>query len=1058
MTFPKTRNWQFIARYSALALVAMSASACSLEERKTARVVIDLSELRSDRPAASRFATTSVNATANPTPAQPTWGSGVRALTSYSDLDCVMLNVMGEGIPSPFAGKPSIPPEKWDLTNVCSYIYPGSFSIPASLDQASIELSISVQKGPSRLIQVLGFNKAATLRCEDITLPMIVENDGVSVSNLFELGKTKVDLMSDATVEIQGNIASAKSVEGCGKTEMVIPFGSQGIWIPTACKAPYADVYLRKKLADGTLGLPRLANATARVTCISGQGPSLAVNPLSTGALAGTGNESAVVEADALALDVRWFADTTTSIEAASATLLSARYDVTAPTGTATLGLSNSTFIANLTNLSEAGRASIRSGSCSMASPLVAPEADVSFGNSQVALPSTQTLAAGIVYYLMVRDFAGNAYCPASLTYTGGGGNPGFGSFSFPAFINSANIQTTGPLLWLMTGACDSSQVDQVELFNESGTSLNRVSCTSGSFSLPVSGAALDGAPGAVSFSLKGWKVSTQVGASVSVPVTRDFSAPTVSLTLSSSTGTTGSTSSPLFSVAYSALTEGAYFELRRDSCTGNLSAESPLITGAAGNQQMTGSVPSPGTYSFYVRARDAAGNVTGCAGPVDYTFAATANSSGSGYLFIGGRAAGMPTHQVDRFSATSTGGGFLPAPPLDSATYRASGDTASFGVTEVGGAAFKGSYSQTGYALAIGGKNWISAGAVGGDIDVGAYLIQGASAWQTFQMPTINGGQFDRRRGAAVVSSGDAVWVIGGSAQATNPILKIAESSANQLTVSGAGTSTIKAHGLQGVFIKDAVNPRVLAVGGCLSGYEVAGGDCGAPLTDIFVIDPTATTPLLGVVPSTSGDTNRRGASFTAMPNGTAVYFGGVDGGNSVRTDFVVISPSTTAGSGGITKTLIPLATGCQAAAQRYRHMAVPLGGTQLAILGGQLSGNSYLVDGFVVDTANGNCVSLGTLSTTGPNSMSVSALGPGMMGGAAWVVGPVAAPELFVQSGNGSDAMWNIKFAITNGLVTGLATNGVSFDNRMQTSTTPQSGYVAGPGARDSYLPLQY
>lgn len=1068
MTFPKTRNWRFNARYGALALLAMSLSACSLEERKTARVVIDLSELRSERGAASRWDAPSVNATAMSTPAQPTWGNGSRALTSYSDLDCVMLNVMGEGIPSPFAGKPAIRPEKWDLNNVCSYIYPGTFSAPASLDQATIELSISVQKGPSRLVQVLGFNKAASLRCEDITLPMIVEGDGVNVSNLFELGKTKVDLMSDATVEIEGNIASAKSVEGCGKAEMTVPFGLQGIWIPTTCKAPYADVYLRKKLADGTLGLQRLANATARVACASGQGPSLEVNPLSTGALAGIGNESAVVESDALALDIRWFADTTTTIEAASATLLSARYDVTAPTGTASLTLDQAVqgrFVASFNDLSEAGRASIVMGSCSQSSPQVAPDSNVMAGASQLALQSGQTLISGEVYYLRVRDFAGNGYCPASLTYTGsvgggaGAGNPGLSYLIFPTFINSANIQTTGPLLWLMTGNCDSAQVDQVELFNESGTSLSRVSCTSGSFSLPVSGAALDGPPGAVSFSLKGWKVSTQVGAPVSVPVTRDFSAPSVALTLSNSTGTTGSTSSPLFSVAYSALNEGAYLELRRDSCAGTLSVESPLITGAAGNQPMTGTVPSPGTYSFYVRARDAAGNVTGCAGPVDYTYAAAANSGGSGYLFIGGRVAGSPTHQVDKFETAAGGGGFLAAPGLDPASYRAVGDAASVGVTEVGGAIITGGLSQSGYALAVGGRNWISAGTAGGDIDVWAYLTPSASTWSHLTFPVHSGGSVDRRRGAAVVSSGNAAWVIGGSSQTSSPIIKISEITSGQLNSASAGNLNVAAHGLQGAFIDDGTYQRVLAVGGCSSGYEGAGGDCTAPQTGVVVIDPKAASPYLGVVAATSGDTNRRGASLTPMPDGSAVYFGGIDGGNALRTDFVVIRPSTIAGSTGISKNLISLSTTCRGAAQRYQHVAVSLGGTQLAILGGKSAPGTLLSDGYVVDTANGNCVSLGTLSTTGPGSMSLSALGPGMMGGSAWKVGPATAPELFVQSGNGSDWMWNIKFAITNGYVTGLATtNGVNFDNRMQAALDPQAGYVRGPGARDSYLPLRY
>jgi hypothetical protein len=342
----------------------------------------------------------------------------------------------------------------------------------------------------------------------------------------------------------------------------------------------------------------------------------------------------------------------------------------------------------------------------------------------------------------------------------------------------------------------------------------------------------------------------------------------------------------------------------------------------------------------------------------------------------------------------------------------------------------------------------------MGGDINAFAYLASGASAWSYVKLSALSNGSIDGRRGAAVVSLGDSAWVIGGSAQAANPILKIAEGGsgpvATQLSEIG-----VAAHGLLGAVVKNAAgDTRIIATGGCQAGYEVAGGGCNAPLTGVIVIDPAGGTPFLGIVAS-AGDTNRSGASLTSMPDGTAVYFGGLDSGNALRTDFVVISATTT----GIAKTLVPLATGCQAAAQRYRHVAVPLGGTQLAILGGQTSANSYLVNGYVVDTANGNCAALGTLATTGPNSMSLSALGPGMSGGSAWKVGSATAPELFVQSGNGSDAMWNIKFTITNGYVTGLATtNGVNFDNRMQSATTPQTGYIAGPGARDSYLPLQY
>jgi hypothetical protein len=79
-------------------------------------------------------------------------------------------------------------------------------------------------------------------------------------------------------------------------------------------------------------------------------------------------------------------------------------------------------------------------------------------------------------------------------------------------------------------------------------------------------------------------------------------------------------------------------------------------------------------------------------------------------------------------------------------------------------------------------------------------------------------------------------------------------------------------------------------------------------------------------------------------------------------------------------------------------------------------------------------------------------------MMGGSAWKVGSATEPGLFIQSGNGSDAMWKINFAITNGYVSGLAVGGVSYDNRMQTALDPQAGYSRGPGARDSYLPLRY
>lgn len=1059
MTFPKTRNWRFNARYGALALLAMSLSACSLEERKTARVVIDLSELRADRAASSRWATSSLNATAMSTPAQPTWGNGSRALSSYSDLDCVMLNVMGEGIPSPFAGKPAIRPEKWDLNNVCSYIYPGTFSAPASLDQATIELSISVQKGPSRLVQVLGFNKAASLRCEDITLPMIVEGDGVNVSNLFELGKTKVDLMSDATVEIQGNIASAKAVEGCDRGEMVIPFSLQGIWIPTPCKAGFAEVNLRKKLSDGTLGVMRNAASLGRLTCNAGQGTTIEVNPLRTAALDPLDTESAVGQTDALVLDIRWFSDSAATTESASPTLISARYDVTAPTGTASLTLDQAVqgrFVASFTDLSEAGRASIVMGGCSQASPQVAPDSNVPAGASQVALQSGQTLIQGQVYYLRVRDFAGNGYCPTSLTYTGSDGNPGFNNLVSPLYINSANIQAQNPVVWTLTGACDSAQVDQVELFNELGTSLNRVSCTSHLFSIPVSGAALDGSPGLVSFSLKGWKVNTQVGTPVAIPVTRDFSAPTVTLTLSNQTGTTGSTQSPLFLVNYSALYEGMILELRRDSCTGPLSAESPWLqaSATAGNQQMTGTVPSSGTYSFYVRGRDVAGNFTGCAGPVQYTYAAAANSGGSGYLFIGGRVAGSPTHRVDKFETAAGGGGFLPAPGLDPAFYRAVGDAASVGVTDVGGAVITGGLSQSGYALAVGGRNWISAGTAGGDIDVWAYLTPSASTWSHLTFPVLSEGSVDRRRGAAVVSSGNAAWIIGGSSQTISPILRISEVTSGQLNSAPVGNLTVSAHGLQGAFISDGTNQRVLAVGGCLNFNQPSGADCTAPQTGVVVLDPGAATPFLGVVAAdASGDTNRRGASFTPMPDGSAVYFGGLDSGNALRTDFVVISATAT----GIAKTSVSMATGCQAAARRYQHVAVSLGGTQLAILGGKSAPGTLLTDGYVVDTANGNCVPLGSLTTLSP-AMSLSALGPGMMGGSAWKVGSATEPGIFVQSGNSSDAMWKINFAITNGYVSGLAAGGLSYDNRMQAALDPQAGYIRGPGARDSYLPLRY
>ena len=653
MTFPKTRNWRFNARYVALALLAMSVSACSLEERKTARVVIDLSELRADRAASSRWAASSLNATAMSTPAQPTWGSGSRALTtpltSYDQLHCVMLNVMGEGIPSARPDMPATRPENWDQNKICSYVYPGTYSIPTSINQTTIELSVSVQKGPARLVQLIGFKNPTGLSCEEVTLPMLM-SDGAGKER-YELGKTKVDLMSDTTVEIQGNIASAKPMDGCR-------------------------------------------------------------------------------------------------------------------------GLQN-----------------------------------------------------------------------------GGGGM----------------------------------------------SNLN------------------------------------------------------------------------------------------------------------------------------------------------------------SGYLFIGGRVDGEPTYEVDRFVATQEGGGFEDAPDLIGSDYIQPAESPGMGVTEVGGAVIRGINNS--YAIAVGGRTWTNPSNPGVDIAKLAYLSSSATAWSYLDLPKLNDDTVpDRRRGAAVVSLGDSAWVIGGSAQAPNPILKIAEGGSGPTVTSLPTFIGVAAHGLLGAVLKNANGTRIIATGGCHTNYEVATGGCDAPQTNVIVINPTTNAVSVESPNNANFDTARIDASLSMMPDGSAVYYGGIYQ-NSLRNDFVVISATST----GIQKDLKILQPSCQSA-QRYRHIAVPLGGNQLAILGGVDRYGALSTDGFVVNTSTGDCVNLGPLYAQGnlPNGGRVTALGPGMKSGSAWLVGSSAAPALFVQSGLASDWMWNIKFAIdANYNVIGLATqNGVSYDNRMQINATPQ----AGPGARDSYLPLQF
>ncbi len=442
MTFPKTRNWRFNARYGALALLAMSLSACSLEERKTARVVIDLSELRADRAASSRWAASSLNATAMSTPAQPTWGSGGRALTSYSDLDCVMLNVMGEGIPSARPDMPATRPENWDQNKICSYVYPGTYSIPTSINQTTIELSVSVQKGPARLVQLIGLKKPAALRCEDITLPLMM-SDGV-VTERHELGIAKVDLMSDTTVEIQGNIASAKLIAGCGGQQNgggppSVVFGNFGFSIPvSSCVSTNALVYLYQGVSGSFQGRNARKMSNAVLSCESRQEqddqgnsvtrdfifvPGVPYTQPYNSALLPNGSEGGIQDSDQLRLEVRWTDTGGTELDVNTRLRKEARYDGKAPStqdGIPSLEFDPNfrVFTSIFPNLSEDGFASIRQGLCN--GTYVTDEVPVKQFSSgfpvSLTVSNNVTLVPGS-YNLVVRDSVGNQYCPGVYYY-----------------------------------------------------------------------------------------------------------------------------------------------------------------------------------------------------------------------------------------------------------------------------------------------------------------------------------------------------------------------------------------------------------------------------------------------------------------------------------------------------------------------------------------------------------------------------------------------------------------------------------------------------------------
>ncbi len=240
--FPERRVWPLLG-------AALALAGCSLQPSSHSSVIVDLSPLargaqeqRAARlaaegwdptlarelglvsPTADRVLASRVDAAAvlPQEPAGPGLMSFPSAPTSLADFDCVVLNVIGPGIASLSPGDPVRPPEQWDLNSVCSYIYPGVLSQPVDLKSGDtqIQLEVQVDRGPSRLVQVVGFMKDPTLRCDQIPLKESVGSAGGNafqgqIGFFYELGKAKVDLFSDASVEISGGFDTNASIDNC---------------------------------------------------------------------------------------------------------------------------------------------------------------------------------------------------------------------------------------------------------------------------------------------------------------------------------------------------------------------------------------------------------------------------------------------------------------------------------------------------------------------------------------------------------------------------------------------------------------------------------------------------------------------------------------------------------------------------------------------------------------------------------------------------------------------------------------------------------------------------
>jgi hypothetical protein len=572
------------------------------------------------------------------TPAQPTWGNGGRALTRYDQLDCVMLNVMGEGIPSARPDMPATRPENWDQNKICSYVYPGTYSIPTSINQTTIELSVSVQKGPARLVQLIGFKKPAALRCEDITLPMMMS--GGVVTERHELGKTKVDLMSDTTVEIQGNIASAKLIDGCrglqngGGPSSYVAFNDNGLRLWDACQADYAEVYLYKKKdgsSDFTGAEPRRM-ASARVSCsqVANQ-PSLVVSagnqPYYNGALGQLGAETAIGQGDSLALELRWFTQSGGGSETGTSVVKEARYDVQDPTFSDTPliavssgdGTANPAFFVSFANLSEGATFRIIQSSTCSPDPYLAVTKSL-YSEKMIGLmslnfpPTTGSLSSTSTnYQLYVHDSAGNGFCPASITYAATPGGSTYLSGIQNTIPPIGRLQTEGGMSWSVSGMCNTNYVDTVQLLNDQNSLVDSTPCQSGGFTISATGTPLagDGLSGQKTFMLRALKGVAHSGSDLTLTVTRDLEYPGV--TSASLTTSDAGIANPSFTINLQGASEAATILLLRGdtTCQAATTVGSSSIVAGQQSFNQTFLVTAPqGTSRYFIGIKDAAGNL----------------------------------------------------------------------------------------------------------------------------------------------------------------------------------------------------------------------------------------------------------------------------------------------------------------------------------------------------------------------------------------------------------------------------------------------------------------